>query len=307
MSKVKKSFKGSISNFPKQVVKKMLEEQVKQGNPKNINVFEESKTRGVTVGGFTWADTDEGHDFWEDVINDEMFSVFFARYPKKTKKLKIEKVKPVEEVTHITDFPEEIVAKMLEEQVKQGNPKNIKVFEKNVSPPRSAGGFTWSDTDDGQRFWEKVISYKDFNLFFKEYPKDIIGDGIVETTEIIELNEPIYRMNRKGSFSVSHKTANQCGAEGLERYEFEITTILKQDLDEDGFVFDHDLIQATIDNLTIYGSCEEMQKKIYKAIKEVIPSDVLLGYKCAIRPLDFYIKAYIEYIACSKTSYYTLL
>lgn len=74
---------GDIKDFPIEVVEKMIEEQVRQGNCANVEVFQKSVTSDVNVGGFDWCDTDDGWDFWEEVIADSNFVLFFKKYPKK--------------------------------------------------------------------------------------------------------------------------------------------------------------------------------------------------------------------------------
>jgi hypothetical protein len=68
-------------------------------------------------------------------------------------------------------FPKEIIARMLQCQEEQGNKKDINVFEKYNSCSLVAGGFDWDETKEDGCFWYEVICNKDFNLFFKKYPK----------------------------------------------------------------------------------------------------------------------------------------
>lgn len=74
-------YKGDLKGFPVEVVEKMLERQVEQGNERDVRVFEEYKYCGKIMGGFRWKDTQEGDSFWNDVL-DENFELFFQRYPK---------------------------------------------------------------------------------------------------------------------------------------------------------------------------------------------------------------------------------
>lgn len=76
-------YKGQIKGFPQEVVEKMLERQVEQGNERDVSVFEEQKTRGVKFGGFVWSNSEEGHVFWSNVIDYEDFDIFFEKHPKK--------------------------------------------------------------------------------------------------------------------------------------------------------------------------------------------------------------------------------
>lgn len=74
---------GEIADFPIEVVEKMLENQVLQGNPRDVSVFEKRNVYGLRGFGFDWGTTDDGHYFWHDVILNKNFSLFFKRYPKK--------------------------------------------------------------------------------------------------------------------------------------------------------------------------------------------------------------------------------
>ncbi len=74
-------YKGQLKGFPQEVVERMLDYQVEQGNPRNVTVFEKNKESDSF--GFYWAHTEEKHDFWYNVIVNRSFKLFFARYPKK--------------------------------------------------------------------------------------------------------------------------------------------------------------------------------------------------------------------------------
>ena len=80
-------YKGELKGFPTEVVEKMLERQVEQGNKKDVTVFEGSSRAGRGMKGFCWAETVEGHYFWERVIINEDFDLFFEEYPKTEKTL----------------------------------------------------------------------------------------------------------------------------------------------------------------------------------------------------------------------------
>lgn len=66
-------------------------------------------------------------------------------------------------------FPKEIIARMLECQVEQENKRDISVFEENRTS--YCQGFIWDKSKEGYDFWDEVIRYKHFDLFFKKYPK----------------------------------------------------------------------------------------------------------------------------------------
>lgn len=66
----------------------------------------------------------------------------------------------------IKDFPIEVVQKMLERQVEQWNEEDVQVFQ-----IIAIGGFDWSTSEEGLTFWKEVIRQKNFDLFFKKYPR----------------------------------------------------------------------------------------------------------------------------------------
>lgn len=69
--------KGEIADFPIEVVQKMVDYQVEQGNDADISVFQHYKKRGRYNGGFAWENTEEGSNFWCDVICNGLFDRFF--------------------------------------------------------------------------------------------------------------------------------------------------------------------------------------------------------------------------------------
>lgn len=77
-------------------------------------------------------------------------------------------------VGKIADFPKEVVERMVYEQINQRQKPNPTVFAiKNFAGP-GEGGFSWAATEDGYAFWEKVISKKDWDLFFSKYPRKTV-------------------------------------------------------------------------------------------------------------------------------------
>ncbi len=80
-------------------------------------------------------------------------------------------------IGEIEGFPIEVVRKMVEEQIRQGNKADVEVFQKLSNVDKKHGGFEWEDTEDGYEFWNNVIIYKEFDEFFGKYPKP-------ETTEM---------------------------------------------------------------------------------------------------------------------------
>jgi hypothetical protein len=75
-------YKRQLENFPVEVVEKMLEYQKAQGNAPEVSVFENNKCAGLQFGGFEWWKTPEREDFWNQVIGNSNFDLFFEKYPK---------------------------------------------------------------------------------------------------------------------------------------------------------------------------------------------------------------------------------
>lgn len=73
----------------------------------------------------------------------------------------------------IRDFPPEVVELMLQRQFEQTGKRDISVFECKRSYTARQGGFDWDKTpeSEGCIFWHRVISRREFNLFFTKYPK----------------------------------------------------------------------------------------------------------------------------------------
>lgn len=78
-------YKGDLEGFPEEVIEKMLERQVEQGNERDVSVFEKERNVYKNWGGFRWDNTSEGYSFWNEVIDNKDFDLFFEKYPNKEK------------------------------------------------------------------------------------------------------------------------------------------------------------------------------------------------------------------------------
>ena len=72
-----KDLKGQIENFPIEVVQRMVDCQVEQGNEADVTIFQNCEK-----DGFLWNKSQEGKGFWKSVIRNKDFDVFFKKYPK---------------------------------------------------------------------------------------------------------------------------------------------------------------------------------------------------------------------------------
>lgn len=71
----------------------------------------------------------------------------------------------------LKDFPVAIINKMLQHQVAQGNIGDVSVFENKPDADCKRKGFDWDNTPEEYTFWNDVIRYRDFDVFFNRYPK----------------------------------------------------------------------------------------------------------------------------------------
>lgn len=80
-------YKGRIKDFPVEIVEAMLDEQVRQGNKRDVTVFEEDPSSGFLMGGFNWDRSKERGEFWLEIIDNKDFNVFFEKYPKQVREI----------------------------------------------------------------------------------------------------------------------------------------------------------------------------------------------------------------------------
>lgn len=76
----------------------------------------------------------------------------------------------MKDIERFNKLPKEVVDRMLEEQVRQGNKKDIGVFENFITAGKNSGGFNWHNTIEGHYFWRRT-TLGNFDLFFEKYPK----------------------------------------------------------------------------------------------------------------------------------------
>jgi len=77
----KKDLDRQMSKVPMGIAVRMLEEQEMQNNAADITIFCYNCCSDKDEGGFNWKNTEQGTDFWKDVLGYYNFDVFFDRYP----------------------------------------------------------------------------------------------------------------------------------------------------------------------------------------------------------------------------------
>lgn len=65
----------AIEGYPPHVVELMLDEQERQGNPRNVAVFQKKADAGYFEGGFTWGKSVKGPMFWSSIHNGHKFEI----------------------------------------------------------------------------------------------------------------------------------------------------------------------------------------------------------------------------------------
>lgn len=179
---------GLIHDFPKDILEKMMQNQMNQGNPADATVFEEKRDKQLDDGGFNWKDTPEGENFWFQVIVSKNFQMFFDRYPEVKypavdPNLSVEQLREMERrqlqeyvdayepAGELETVPKEIIYKILEYQGEQNNTYDPEIFEKNLyGQTAEIGGFDFDKTPEGSEFWEKVLLEREHVQFFLKYP-----------------------------------------------------------------------------------------------------------------------------------------
>ena len=77
------------------------------------------------------------------------------------------KVKKKHLTGQIADFPKRVVQAMVDEQVRQGNPADPRVFSIKCTAGKSQGGFNWHESLLGRDAWVGTITWKKFHLIPK--------------------------------------------------------------------------------------------------------------------------------------------
>ena len=132
------------------------------------------------------------------------------------------KVKKKHLTGKIADFPKRVVQAMVDEQVRQGNPADPRVFARNLVACNYQGGFSWRKTTLGYDSWVEVIHMRRFNLIPKsEKPRCPDSAPRTEATP----HEIIKNMLDKGMAvwaCVSDKSYDDARAK-IGRYAYRVT------------------------------------------------------------------------------------
>lgn len=145
--------KGSLKKYPVEIVKEMLKNQKIQTGKIDISVFEKHISASIGDGGFHWEKSEEGHKYWEKIIDDQDISHFIPYQDGAFSN-------PSESdlILELEGFPLPLVKLMVREQELQGNNPCFKVFQMNATVDKNHGGFDWAGTSQGKTFWKDTIN-----------------------------------------------------------------------------------------------------------------------------------------------------
>ena len=90
------------------------------------------------------------------------------------------KVKKKHLVGKISDFPKRVVQALVDEQVRQGNPADPRVFARLLNACKDEGGFTWTSSSLGCFFWADIVWGKKFHLIPEREKQRIEPKAIIQ-------------------------------------------------------------------------------------------------------------------------------
>lgn len=172
----------------------------------------------------------------------------------------------------ITGYPIEIINRMLECQESQGNNADLEVFKiKGPDTNSNRGGFDWSKTSEGVKFWSRIFNKKDFNHFFHHH-NDIIRSGIVieEDWDIFDLDNVYDHLEEEFPDNVITVGTKVIVEEDTGRKSIKRLISYNPDFPEPYLT-----ITEKAWNLLLEGNTSEQRFKAYKECKEYIEDPVV--------------------------------
>lgn len=112
------------------------------------------------------------------------------------------------------ELPFEIQEKMLENQMLQGNNRNLDVFRQSPDAAKDQGGFDWHESVEENRlqkpFWAHVLWHNKHYLFYEEYPKGY-SNFVVPKAWYVVVTEKNKEMLEKWRFKGSRRIQLRVG------------------------------------------------------------------------------------------------
>ena len=107
--------------------------------------------------------------YYEEILSDCYVRDSKGRFMKYRKEYKVTEK---DLIGQLKGFPIEVVQKMVDYQVEQGNEADVTVFQKDITSTHGEGGVSWGATQETFDFFHDIVKSKNFNLFFNKYPKN---------------------------------------------------------------------------------------------------------------------------------------
>lgn len=180
-----KEFKGQLEGFPEEVVEAMLNEQVAQGNKRDVSVFEECRHRDKNNGGFDFdrsriidGDGLVNHRFWASVIFRKDFDLFFKHFPKKSEYPKL---------MYVSDYPIQTNGMILLTEARI----RVVFMEKNGKyiAWSNATSFEEAEKTTSTIIWNYAIDVKETQPEIKELTIDEIAEKFGVKAEQIKIKK----------------------------------------------------------------------------------------------------------------------
>lgn len=157
-----------FNDLPIEIQQRMLDEQEKQGYPRNAKVFKEDVTEG-----FSWDRSVEGFDFWEEIIRNGNFAVFYEKYPKRPLKVIPLHVKILNSKALLEEIAERLVTEWRNGGCMSGRVE-VDWFE--------YGGFHWSTNAEIEANY--VVKQYGYDIPPESYCKGMsVEVGAIECTD----------------------------------------------------------------------------------------------------------------------------
>ena len=100
-------------------------------------------------------------------------------------------------IGQLEGVPPKVVDLMIANQVKQGNPANVKVFQEKIDASYAEGGFRWNKSNEGQFFWSKVINGRQFPMELTQpdkFNEDTTGTSESTLVDLESMGQHAYKI-----------------------------------------------------------------------------------------------------------------
>ena len=122
-------------------------------------------------------------------------------------------------------LPDFIGEELMNQQKRQGNKRDISIFEKNIKAKMSEGGFDWPKSEQPGSFWYRILIEQDINLFLAWFKPELeVFDDEGETfvkrviAYIKNVKHPFF-LKKEANFDFAFQHARLPKKENAEKLE----------------------------------------------------------------------------------------